>query len=253
LPADLQLLEVPGAGGSLPHEFRLAQGRQQQRRQDRDDGNNYQELYESECRSMAVLVPSSREVDCGTSSHATHINISNAAVWVGVTDGNRVLAYGNFFNTLATAMLTRIVLLVLAVLGSLPAPGQTPRLMNVKDQQAAEETVAGKRTTANAAWWGFNREDSTEALQAAINSGAKTLIVPFMGDPWIVRPLQLRSQQEIILEPGVLILAKKGEFQGGGDSLFSAVGQSNLVIHGYGATLRMHKRDYQNPPYTKAE
>jgi hypothetical protein len=123
----------------------------------------------------------------------------------------------------------------------------------VKDQQAAEETVAGKRTTANAAWWGFNREDSTEALQAAINSGAKTLIVPFMGDPWIVRPLQLRSQQEIILEAGVLILAKRGEFQGGGDSLFSAVGQSNLVIRGYGATLRMHKRDYQNPPYTKAE
>ena len=150
-------------------------------------------------------------------------------------------------------MRTIILLFVLASLSSLSASGQAPRLLNVKDQQAVEETVAGKRSIANAAWWGFNREDSTEALQAAINSGAKTLIVPFMGEPWIVRPLQLRSQQEIILEPGVLILAKKGEFQGGGDSLFTAVGQSNLVIRGYGATLRMHKRDYQNPPYTKAE
>jgi hypothetical protein len=141
----------------------------------------------------------------------------------------------------------------LVCLGLLHASGQTLSSLNVRDQQAAEEAAAGKRATANAAWWGFNREDSTEVLQAAINSGAKTLIVPFMGDPWIVRPLQLRSSQEIILEPGVLILAKKGEFQGAGDSLFAAVGQSNLVIRGYGATLRMHKRDYQNPPYKKAE
>jgi polygalacturonase len=150
-------------------------------------------------------------------------------------------------------MRTRTLLLVLVSLGSLSAASQAPKLLNVRDARAVEETVAGKRSIANAAWWGFNREDSTESLQAAINSGAKTLIVPFMGDPWIVRPLQLRSRQEIVLDPGVLILAKKGEYQGGGDSLFTAVGQSNLVIRGYGATLRMHKRDYQNPPYTKAE
>ncbi len=150
-------------------------------------------------------------------------------------------------------MRTSLLLLVLAGLGSLPAVGQTPTLLNAKDLPAAEEVVAGKRLVANAAWWGFNRDDSTESLQAAINSGAKTLVIPFMGDPWIVRPLQLRSHQEIILQPGVLILAKKGEYQGGGDSLFTASGQSNLVIRGYGATLRMHKRDYQKPPYKKAE
>jgi hypothetical protein len=150
-------------------------------------------------------------------------------------------------------MRTSTLLLVLAGLGCLPALSQTTVSLNVKDPQAAEDVVAGKRAAANAAWWGFDREDSTEALQAAINSGAKTLIVPFMGDPWIVRPLQLRGQQEIMLEPGVLILAKKGEFKGAGDSLFTVVGQSNLVILGYGAALRMHKRDYQNPPYTKAE
>jgi hypothetical protein len=150
-------------------------------------------------------------------------------------------------------MRARILLLALVGLGSLPAAGQAPRLLNIKDQQSAEEVVAGKRSIANAAWWGFNREDSTDSLQAAINSGAKTLVVPFMGDPWIVRPLQLRSQLEIVFQPGVLILAKKGEYRGGGDSLFTAVGQSNIVIRGYGATLRMHKREYQKPPYSKAE
>ena len=35
-----------------------------------------------------------------------------------------------------------------------------------------DKVAAGKVKEANASWWGFNEEDSTEALQAAINSGA---------------------------------------------------------------------------------
>jgi parallel beta-helix repeat protein len=109
------------------------------------------------------------------------------------------------------------------------------------------------QTAVNAARYGFNAEDATEALQAAIDSKARTVVVPYMGEPWIIRPVKLRGDLELIFEPGVLVLAKKGEFQGTGDSLFTASGVSNLVIRGYGATLRMRKRDYQNPPYKKAE
>lgn len=69
------------------------------------------------------------------------------------------------------------------------------------------------------------------------------------GDP----PPQLRSHQEVLFEPGVLVLAKKGEFRGRGDSLFTASGVENLTVRGYGATFRMHKRDYQKAPYEKAE
>ena len=129
----------------------------------------------------------------------------------------------------------------------------TPPTQDIRDPRAVEEVMAGKRAVANAAWWGFDKTDSTDPLQAALRSGAKTLIIPYMGEPWIVRPVQLASSQELLLEPGVLILAKRGEFQGTGDSLFSAVGQSNVVIRGYGACLRMHKRDYQKPPYKPAE
>ena len=68
-----------------------------------------------------------------------------------------------------------------------------------------------------------------------------------------MRPITLRSDQEIDFEPGVLMLAKKDEFRGGGDSLFAAIGVYNLTMRGYGATLRMWKKDYQNPPYKKAE
>src|SRR5690606_34017190 len=58
---------------------------------------------------------------------------------------------------------------------------------------------------------------------------------------------------ELGLEPGVLLLAKRGEYKGRGDSLLSLPGLDNVTIRGYGATLRMWKRDYQNPPYEKAE
>lgn len=118
---------------------------------------------------------------------------------------------------------------------------------------AIEEVSSGSRTDANAAWWGFNPEDATDALQSAIDSGAKTVTVPYMGAPWIVRPIKLRSNLELIFEPGVLVLAKAGEFKGKGDSLFTATDATGIAIRGYGAVLRMRKSDYQSDAYEKAE
>jgi len=115
---------------------------------------------------------------------------------------------------------------------------------NFANPDAVREVLEGKRDTANAAWWGFQPEDSTEALQAAIRSGAKRVIVPNMTKDWIVRPIELAGNQELILEDGVVVTAKRGEFRGRGDSLFTAQDLSNLTIRGYGATLRMQKEDY---------
>ncbi len=129
--------------------------------------------------------------------------------------------------------------------------GATP--VNVANPKAVERVLSGERTEANAAWWGFNAEDTTESIQGALDSGAKTVKIPYMGEPWIVRPLSLRGNQEVYLEPGVVILAKEGEFLGRGDSLFTASGVENVVLRGYGATLRMRKRDYMKPPYERAE
>lgn len=96
----------------------------------------------------------------------------------------------------------------------------------------------------NASQFGFDREDATKALQAALDSGARKVVIPFMGAPWVVTPLQLRGNMEIVLEPGVVLLAKKGAYLGTGDSMLTANGVENLTIRGYGATLRMHKKDY---------
>lgn len=115
---------------------------------------------------------------------------------------------------------------------------------NVTNRQAVEEVVAGKRPVANAAWWGFDEDDATDALQAAIRSGAKKVVVPNIGKDWIVRPIRLAGNQELVLEKGVVIVAKRGEYRGGGDSVFTAQDVDNLTIHGDGATIRMQKEDY---------
>ncbi len=115
-----------------------------------------------------------------------------------------------------------------------------------KNPDAISQLPQGTIKWASVAWWGFNPEDSTDLIQSAINSGASEVIVPNMGLPWMVRPIKLHSNQKITFMPGVVVLAKKGEFKGNGDSLFTAENVENLVISGYGATLRMNKKDYQD-------
>lgn len=58
---------------------------------------------------------------------------------------------------------------------------------------AIAEVKSGKRNVADAAWWGFSPLDATDSLQAAIDSGAKKVSVPYMGQPWTVRPIRLHG------------------------------------------------------------
>lgn len=111
---------------------------------------------------------------------------------------------------------------------------------------AVEEVRLGKRKKVRASWWGFDPADSTAALQAAINSGAKKLVVENTGAPWITDKLQLASNQEIVFEKGVVVQAKRGAFKGTGDALFSASSKTNITLTGYGATLKMWKQDYDD-------
>lgn len=114
------------------------------------------------------------------------------------------------------------------------------------NSEKLELVKSGKIAEARADWWGFNETDSTGSLQAAIDSGVKKLIIPNMGKPWIVYPISLASDQEIMLEPGTVIEAIKGGFKGKKDSLFSAKGKKDITINGKDAILRMNKKDYQD-------
>jgi hypothetical protein len=102
----------------------------------------------------------------------------------------------------------------------------------------------------SAAWWGFDQADGTRSLQAAFDSGARTILVPYMGSPWIVsRTLDIRSGSEILLEPGVVLLAAAGAFRETGESLLRSADTRDFSLLGYGAAIRMRKRDYQAAPY----
>ena len=116
------------------------------------------------------------------------------------------------------------------------------------------EVEAGERTEANAKWWGFDEEESTTYLQAAIDSGAEKLVIPKMDSPWIVEPIELtQDNQTLLFEEGAMVKAKEGAFRGGGDCLFEARNRENLNLIGYGAVLEMRKEDYWEEPYEPAE
>jgi hypothetical protein len=101
----------------------------------------------------------------------------------------------------------------------------------------------------------FDPVDSTDAIQKAIDSGARRVVIPYTGRDWVVRPLRLASNQRIEFAPGVVLTAKPGAFHGKYDCLFAGDGVLGVALQGYGATLRMRKGDYVNPAqgYTPSE
>jgi hypothetical protein len=108
---------------------------------------------------------------------------------------------------------------------------------------------------ANVLDYGFTDTDATKCIQDAINSKAKKVLIPYIGKTYIVKPLFATSNdQEIFFEPGVVLEAMKGEFHESHCALITILGVKNVTLTGYGATLRMHKEDYQNPKlYTPSE
>jgi hypothetical protein len=114
------------------------------------------------------------------------------------------------------------------------------------DAAAIAKVAAGQTQEARALWWGFDPADATAALQAAINSGARKLIVENLGAPWVVNKLYLADNQELVFEPGVVVQAKRGAFHGTGDCLFTATLKTNVTLTGRGAILKMWKSDYDD-------
>ena len=123
-----------------------------------------------------------------------------------------------------------------------------------RNEAAIAEVAAGKRADAQAIWWGFDENDATDALQAAIRSGARKLVINNTGKPWNVRPLELASNLEIVFEPGCVVQALRGAFKKKHEMLFVGRGVKNVNLSGSKATLRMWKSDYQNAQaYEKSE
>lgn len=123
------------------------------------------------------------------------------------------------------------------------------------DAEKVKEVKAGRLAEAHAVWWGFSAEDATRCLQDALNSGAKKVIVDNMGKDWIITPVFIPSNMELVFKDGVTVRAKKGEFKGRRDSLFQINGQKNVIIRGEGQVhFTMNRKDYDDKTlYTRAE
>ena len=124
------------------------------------------------------------------------------------------------------------------------------------DPEKVAQVMAGELKEARVSWWGFNPEDSTEFLEAAINSKVPKLIIDKQESPWILgKTLLLVSNQEIVFEEGVELLAKKGCFKGRTDCMLRLRNIQNVTLRGEGkgATVKMRKADYHTAEYEKAE
>jgi hypothetical protein len=121
------------------------------------------------------------------------------------------------------------------------------------DARAAAEFRDGKRDSVSAAWWGFDANDATRGLQASLNSGARVVLIPAMGRPWVTTNLFPRSHTTIIFQEGAEVVAKQGAFRGKGDALLCLKDVEDVTLYGYGARLAMRKSDYRAEPYAKSE
>lgn len=128
------------------------------------------------------------------------------------------------------------------------------------DVEHAASIVSDSGTEAafvKASSFGWRADDATECLQAAIDSGAKKIVVDRQAGDWIVRPLFVKGKDglEIVVEDGVVVRAKKDEFKKKSDSLLTIVKSRNVTLRGEGsAMLRMNRADYDDASrYTHAE
>ena len=102
--------------------------------------------------------------------------------------------------------------------------------------------------------FGYDPNDSTAFIQKAFDSGARRLILDRQSGPWVTLPLKMRSNTELVIEPGVELVAKRGEYKGLRDYLLELPYCTNVTIRGgVGSTLRMWKKDYQGPDYKHGE
>ena len=101
-----------------------------------------------------------------------------------------------------------------------------------------DRPVRDDDVSVTASSFGWNATNATKCLQAALDSGARRVVVDRQEGDWIIEPVFLRSDQEVVIADGVTVRALKGAFKGVNDCLFTASGVSNLTVRGAMGTSR---------------
>lgn len=83
----------------------------------------------------------------------------------------------------------------------------------------ASTAYAGiSRGSVKASSFGWNATNATKSLQAAFDSGAAKVVIDRQAGDWIVEPVFLRSNQEVLIDEGVVVRALKGAYRRPTDS-----------------------------------
>ena len=97
----------------------------------------------------------------------------------------------------------------------------------------------------SASLFGWNATNATVALQSAIDSGARRVVVDSMPGDWCIEPVRLRSNLELVFGENVRVRAVPGSFRKRYDMLFTGRNVTNVTVRGMaGASIEMLKRDY---------
>ena len=97
-----------------------------------------------------------------------------------------------------------------------------------------------------ASTFGYQPDDATEALRAAILSEFDTVVVDRQATDWVIGSLHLFevNDKTIVFETGVVVRAKTGAFTNPNACLFRFFNSENLTLIGYGAELTMNQSEY---------
>ena len=74
--------------------------------------------------------------------------------------------------------------------------------------------VVAAATEVKVSDFGYDAADSTDFIRAALTSGARRVVLDKQSGPWYTLPLKMPSDIEFVLEPGVELVAKRGEYKG---------------------------------------
>ena len=94
---------------------------------------------------------------------------------------------------------------------------------------ALASLAANARDAVKVSEFGYDAADSTDFIRAALTSGARRVVLDRQSGPWYTLPLKVPSNVEFILEPGVELVAKRGEYKGLRDYLLELPHCTNVV------------------------
>lgn len=143
-----------------------------------------------------------------------------------------VLLAGGMAVAAATAMAT-------------PAGSARAEVPPTVDQVGGPDPAAPELKVVKVSDLGFNKSDSTEFLQAALDSDADVVVIDKRATHWVTRPLFLRrSDVTILLEQGAVVRAMPGGFPSTSQAMLTIQDVANVTVSGYGATMVMNKPEY---------